>query len=93
MDNRHFIARRAARYFHSGDVVNLGIGIPSLCGNYAESGVLFQTENGFIGVGATAQGIEISDRLFNAGGIPYLPALGGCAFDVAKSFGIIRSGR
>ena len=43
MDNRHFIARRAARYFHSGDVVNLGIGIPSLCGNYAESGVLFQT--------------------------------------------------
>ena len=93
MDNRHFIARRAARYFHSGDVVNLGIGIPSLCGNYAESGVLFHTENGFIGVGATAQGIEISDRLFNAGGIPYLPALGGCAFDVAKSFGIIRSGR
>ena len=93
MDNRHFIARRAARYFHSGDVVNLGIGIPSLCGNYAESGVLFQTENGFIGVGATAQGIEIGDRLFNAGGIPYLPALGGCAFDVAKSFGIIRSGR
>ena len=50
---------------------------PASAGNYAESGVLFQTENGFIGVGATAQGIEISDRLFNAGGIPYLPALGG----------------
>ena len=52
MDKRHFIARRAACYFKSGDVVNLGIGIPSLCGNYAEPGVLFQSENGFIGVGA-----------------------------------------
>ena len=74
-------------------MVNLGIGIPSLCGNYAESDVLFQTENGFIGVGATAVGIEANDRMFNAGGIPYLAVLGGCAFDVAKSFGIIRSGR
>ena len=50
MDKRHLIAKRAARYFQSGDVVNLGIGIPSLCGNYAEPGVLFQAENGFIGV-------------------------------------------
>ena len=56
MDKRHLIAKRAARYFQSGDVVNLGIGIPSLCGNYAEPGVLFQAENGFIGVGATAEG-------------------------------------
>ena len=87
MDNRNFIAHRAAQYFHSGDVVNLGIGIPSLCGNYAESGTLFQTENGFIGVGATAVGIEANDRMFNAGGIPYLPVLGGCGFDVAMSFG------
>ena len=93
MDNRNFIAHRAAQYFHSGDVVNLGIGIPSICGNYAEEGVFFQTENGFIGVGATAKGIEVSNSMFNAGGIPYLAALGGCGFDVAKSFGIIRSGR
>lgn len=93
MDNRHFIARRAARYFHSGDVVNLGIGIPSLCGDYAEEGVLFQTENGFIGVGATAAGLEINERMYNAGGVPYLPVPGGCAFDAAMSFGIIRSGR
>ena len=43
MDNRLFIAKRAARYFKSGDVVNLGVGIPSMCGNYAEPGVMFQT--------------------------------------------------
>ena len=72
MDNRHFIARRAARYFHSGDVVNLGIGIPSLCGNYAESGVLFQTENGFIGValagniaGGTISGLQAGTQVGN----------------------------
>ena len=70
MDNRLFIAKRAARYFKSGDVVNLGVGIPSMCGNSAEPGVMFQTENGFIGVGP-----------------------GGCGFDSAMSFGIIRSGR
>ncbi len=35
MDNRNFIAKRAAAYFRPGDVVNLGIGIPSLCGSYA----------------------------------------------------------
>ena len=51
MDNRNFIAKRAAAYFRPGDVVNLGIGIPSLCGSYAVDGVLFQSENGFIGIG------------------------------------------
>ena len=93
MDKRHLIARRAARYFQSGDVVNLGIGIPSLCGNYAEPGVLFQSENGFIGVGATAKGLKISECLYNAGGVPFVPEYGGCACDVAMSFGVIRSGR
>ena len=43
MDNRNFIAKRAAAYFRPGDVVNLGIGIPSLCGSYAVDGVLFQS--------------------------------------------------
>lgn len=93
MDKRHFIAKRAARYFRSGDVVNLGTGIPSLCGNYAEPGVFYQSENGFLGVGATAQGLDVNDRMFNAGGIPYLAVPGACAFDVAMAFGIIRSGR
>ena len=38
MNNRDFIAKRAAAYFKPGDVVNLGIGIPSLCGSYAVPG-------------------------------------------------------
>ena len=93
MDNRQLIARRVARYFKSGDVVNLGIGIPSLCGDYAEDGVFFQAENGYIGVGSIAEDIMINERLVNAGGVPFVPVVGASAFDVAVSFGIIRSGR
>lgn len=93
MDSRHMIAKRAAAYFKSGDVVNLGVGIPSLCGNYAEPGVLFQAENGFIGVGPTTEGLMANERTVNAGGIHFLPVPGASAFDVAMSFGVIRSGR
>ena len=93
MDKRHLIAKRAARYFQSGDVVNLGIGIPSLCGNYAEPGVLFQAENGFIGVGATAEGLMVNERTYIAGGVPFIPVPGSSGFDVAMAFGVIRSGR
>ena len=49
MDNRRFIARRAAQYFNEGDTVNLGIGIPSACSDYVDPTIAFQTENGMIG--------------------------------------------
>ncbi|NCB63420.1 MAG: succinyl-CoA--3-ketoacid-CoA transferase [Clostridia bacterium] len=93
MDNRNFIARRAAAYFSPGDVVNVGIGIPSQCGDYAQPGVLFQSENGFIGVGGTAEGLARNERFYNAGGVPFVPVPGASAFDTALSFGVIRSGR
>lgn len=93
MNNREFIAKRAAAYFKPGDVVNVGIGIPSLCGSYAPEGVMFQSENGFIGVGSQAEGLMVSERYVNAGGIYFLPVPGASAFDLAQSFGVIRSGR
>lgn len=94
MDNRNFIAKRAAAYFRPGDVVNLGIGIPSLCGSYAVDGVLFQSENGFIGIGPTVQeGLMKNERFVNAGGVPFVPVPGSSAFDVAMSFNVIRCGR
>ncbi len=93
MDNRHFIAKRAAQYFKSGDVINLGIGIPSLCGDYAPEGVFFQTENGLIGVGETATGLLKTERFSNAGGVPFVPVPGAAVLDVCMSFGVIRSGR
>lgn len=93
MNDREFIARRAAAYFRPGDVVNLGIGIPSLCGSYAVPGVLFQSENGFIGLGPAAEGLMVSERYSNAGGVNFVPVPGSSAFDVAMSFAVIRSGR
>ena len=93
LDNRHFIARRAAQYFHRGDVVNLGIGIPSLCSNYTEKGVMFQTENGMIGTGETATDVMVTDRACDAASRPFVPYPGASVFDTAYSFAIIRSGR
>ena len=93
LDNRHFIARRASRYFKVGDVVNLGIGIPSLCSQYTEKGILFQTENGLIGVGDAATDVMVTDRACNASSQPFVPMPGASVFDTAYSFAIIRSGR
>ena len=61
MDNRRFIARRAAQYFNEGDTVNLGIGIPSACSDYVDPTIAFQTENGMIGVGPVAKKLAICD--------------------------------
>ena len=93
LDNRHFIARRAAQYFKVGDVVNLGVGIPGLCADYAEKGIMFQTENGLIGVGDTATDLMVTDRACDASSHPFVPMPGASVFDTATSFAIIRSGR
>ena len=93
LDDRRFIARRCARYFNAGDTVNLGIGIPSACCDYADPTICFQTENGMLGVGCEAKAIAISDAFQNAGSINFMPTPGASAFDTAQSFAIIRSGR
>ena len=58
---REVIARRVAMELHDGDVVNLGIGLPTLVPNYLPEGVevILQTENGLIGMGPTpAPGLD-----------------------------------
>lgn len=92
--NKENIAKRIARIFKSGEVVNLGIGLPTLVGNYVPEDVtiVLQSENGMMGLGpAPAKGSEDWD-LTNAGGAPVTIQTGGCFFDSATSFGIIRGG-
>ena len=91
---REVIAKRAAKELHDGDVVNLGIGIPTLIPNYLPEGVTvtLQTENGAMGMGPTPEEGKEDKNLINAGGgaITLLP--GACTFDSATPFAIIRGG-
>ena len=91
---REFIAKRAALEIKDGDVVNLGIGLPTLIPNYLPAGVsvTLQSENGMLGMGpAPAQGEE-DPHFVNAGGgfITYQPDAS--TFDSATSFAVIRGG-
>jgi acetate CoA/acetoacetate CoA-transferase beta subunit len=88
------IARRIARELADGMLVNLGIGIPTLCANYLPAGmhVYFQSENGLIGTGAPpAEGMALA-MLVDAGGAPVTALPGASTFDSAMSFGLIRGG-
>ncbi|MGB4439856.1 MAG: 3-oxoacid CoA-transferase subunit B [Sedimentibacter sp.] len=94
MDAKEIIARRVAQLLKDGDVVNLGIGLPTMVADYIpkDIDVTFQSENGFLGLGpAPAPGQEDWD-LVNAGGMPTSILPGGMFFDSATSFGIIRGG-
>jgi acetate CoA/acetoacetate CoA-transferase beta subunit len=91
---REVIAKRAAKELHDGDVVNLGIGIPTLIPNYLPDGVevTLQTENGAMGMGPTSAEGEQDKNLINAGGGFITLEPGACTFDSATSFAIIRGG-
>ncbi|MBX7127502.1 MAG: 3-oxoacid CoA-transferase subunit B [Cyclobacteriaceae bacterium] len=93
-DARQIIARRAALEVKSGMVVNLGIGIPSLVPDFLapEVDVLFQAENGILGMGPTPA-VNADGNLSNAAGYPVTLLTGGCYFDSATSFAMIRRGR
>src|ERR1700726_2128218 len=94
MDAQTIIARRVAQELHAGDLVNLGIGIPTLVANYVppELKVFFQSENGLIGTGPIPeQGME-HPLLTDAGGRPISALPRACCFDSAMSFGLIRGG-
>ncbi len=91
-ERRQLIVKRIARLFKDGDLVNLGIGLPTQVGNHVPEGVevLLQSENGFVGLGPTPA--EVDPDLVNAGGQPVGILPGGSTFDSATSFGIIRGG-
>jgi acetate CoA/acetoacetate CoA-transferase beta subunit len=94
MDPQSVIARRVALELRSGDLVNLGIGIPTLVANYVPSGlkIFFQSENGLIGTGPIPEQGMAHPLLTDAGGRPISALPGACTFDSAMSFGLIRGG-
>ena len=92
--SREYIARRVAQELHDGDLVNLGIGIPTMVADFLPAGVnvTFHSENGFVGIGPSPQAGAEDPEIINAGGqfVTILP--GGAFFDSAVSFAIIRGG-
>src|SRR5512138_3819876 len=94
MDAQIIIARRVAKELRSGNLVNLGIGIPTLVANYVPEGlkVFFQSENGLIGTGPIPEQGLAHPLLTDAGGRPVSALPGASTFDSALSFGLIRGG-
>lgn len=91
MDEKTIIAKRIAMELHDGDLVNLGIGIPTMVADFIEPGrnVTLQCENGIIGIGPLTENLT---EIVNAGGLSATILPGGCFFDTATSFSIIRGG-
>jgi acetate CoA/acetoacetate CoA-transferase beta subunit len=94
MDAQSLIAQRVALELRPGDLVNLGIGIPTLVANYVPAGlnVFFQSENGLIGTGPIPEQGMAHPLLTDAGGRPISALPGASTFDSAMSFGLIRGG-
>ncbi len=91
MDEKVIIAKRIALELKNGDLVNLGIGIPTMVANYLseDQAVVFQSENGIIGLGPLC---EDEEEIVNAGAMGASRVPGGSFFDSATSFAIIRGG-
>lgn len=89
--SREQMAERAARELKDGQVINLGIGIPTLVANYiGERRVFIHSENGLLGMGPFPCEGEEDPQLINAGKQTVTVVEGGSTFDSALSFAMIR---
>jgi len=91
---KDFIAKRVAKELKDGDVVNLGIGLPTLVPNFLSDDVtlVLQSENGIIGTGTVTDENKDPFYVVDAGGRPSMVSPSGAYIDSNVSFGLIRGG-
>ena len=91
---REIIARRVAQEVHDGDVITLGIGLPTEVAAYIppQMQVMVQSENGMIGCGQRDDNAAGNARIIDAGGRPVNTRAGAAFFDTAMSLAIMRGG-
>ncbi len=94
LNPKDIIARRCARELRAGEVVNLGLGTPTLVANHlpSDAGVIFHTENGAFGFGGRPSYYQADSDLTNAGCEPITLNPGAALMDLATSLGAMRRG-
>ncbi|MFP3155277.1 3-oxoacid CoA-transferase subunit B [Lachnospiraceae bacterium ZAX-1] len=93
-DKKSFIAARVAKELKDGDIVNLGIGLPTMVAKYIDPtiSIVLQSENGFVGLSGEEPDPADAEYIQNAGGKPVSIAKDGAFFSSCDSFAIIRGG-
>ncbi|MTW87429.1 3-oxoacid CoA-transferase subunit B [Virgibacillus dakarensis] len=94
MNSKEYISGRAAKELRGGEIVNLGIGIPTMVPDYLSDNVkiYIHSENGILGVGPSPSSELVDFDLVNAGKKPITLTEGASFFDSAMSFSMIRGG-
>jgi 3-oxoacid CoA-transferase B subunit len=92
--NRQQMADRMALEFQDGWIVNLGVGIPTMCSNtdIGDRDIIYHSENGVIGYGGVAPAGQEDLNLVNAGGQNVILKPGAAMVHHADSFAVIRGG-
>lgn len=91
---KEIIGKRVAKEFQEGDVVTLGIGLPTAAANYVPESidVILQSENGLLGVGKNQTHENPDNRIINAGGVCVEVKPGACFYDSQMAFTMMRGG-
>lgn len=94
MDSKELIAKRIAKEFQEGDLVNLGAGLPGLIFNFLpkDKRIYIHAENGIVGAGTNDPSLPPDPFRTDAGENPVSIIPGGCIVDSCTGFGLVRGG-